>query len=76
MNNQSERNKKQREDFARALSQFSQIGFTIAACVLVGVFLGQFIDGLLDTAPTFLLLFSLFGAAASLKLLFDMAKKK
>ncbi|MGI6161248.1 MAG: AtpZ/AtpI family protein [Christensenellales bacterium] len=60
----------------KALSFFSQIGITMAACVLIGVFLGRFLDNLLNTSPWLLLLFSLLGVGAALKALFDLAAKK
>ncbi|MGI6169444.1 MAG: AtpZ/AtpI family protein [Christensenellales bacterium] len=60
----------------QALSFFSQIGITMAACVLIGVFLGRFLDNLLGTTPYLLLLFSLFGVGAAFKALFDLAGKK
>jgi ATP synthase protein I len=48
----------------------------MAACVLIGVFLGRFLDNLLNTSPWLLLLFSLLGVGAALKALFDLAAKK
>lgn len=60
----------------RALANFSQIGVTMAASVLIGVFLGRFLDGLFNTSPWLLLLFSFLGAGAAIRNLFDMYKKK
>ena len=48
----------------------------MAACVLIGVGLGKLLDNLLGTTPWFLLAFSLLGAGASIKALFDLAEKK
>jgi ATP synthase protein I len=70
------KNKGPHNQLLHALSFFSQVGITMAACVLIGVFLGKFLDGLLGTAPWLLLIFSLLGAAASFKALFDLAKRK
>jgi ATP synthase protein I len=64
------------KEFLRALSFFSQIGITMAACVLIGVLLGRFLDSLMGTSPWLLLLFSLLGAGAAFKALFDLANKK
>lgn len=64
----------QTRDLLRALSFLSQIGITMAACVLIGVLVGRFFDNLLGTAPWLLLLFSLLGAAAAIKVLFDFGK--
>jgi ATP synthase protein I len=67
---------KQNGDFLRALSSFSQLGITIVACLLIGVFLGRFLDNLLDTSPWLLLLFSLLGAGAAIKAVFDLGSPK
>ncbi|MEA4969985.1 MAG: AtpZ/AtpI family protein [Candidatus Pelethousia sp.] len=64
----------QARELLRALSFLSQIGITMAACVLIGVLVGRFLDNLLGTAPWLLLLFSLLGAAAAIKVLFDFGK--
>lgn len=68
------KDKKQTGELLRALSFFSQIGITMAACVFIGVFIGRFLDNLFRTTPWLLLLFSLLGAAAALKALFDFGK--
>ena len=64
-----------RHDFVKALSIITQLGFTVAACVLVGVFLGRFLDNLLGTSPWLLLLFSLLGVGAAFKSIFDLIPK-
>jgi len=68
--------KKHRKDFMHALSFLSQVGVTMAACVCIGVLGGKLLDSLFGTAPWLLLVFSLLGAAAAFKALFDMAKRK
>jgi ATP synthase protein I len=60
----------------RALSVISQIGLMLAACVLVGVLLGRFLDNLLGTSPWLLIVFSLLGMAAAFKSIFDFANRK
>lgn len=60
----------------RGLAQLSQIGITIVVTVLVGVLLGRFLDNWLGTSPWLLLVFSLLGAGAAIRNLFDMTKKK
>ena len=59
-----------------AFAQFSQVGLTMAASTLIGVLLGKFLDGLLGTAPWLLLVFSLLGAGAAIKVLFNISKDK
>lgn len=60
----------------RALSQVSQIGVTMASSVFIGVLLGKFLDNLLGTSPWLLLIFSLLGAGAAIKALFNISKDK
>ena len=65
----------QRKNLMQGLTFFSQIGISMASCVLLGVVAGGFLDRRFDTSPWLLLVFSLFGVAASFKVLFDWAKK-
>ena len=71
----SRKDEKDRREFARALSFLSQIGITIVVCIMIGIFLGRFLDNLLGTSPWLLLVFTLLGAAAAFKSIFDMSKK-
>jgi len=48
----------------------------MAASVLVGVLLGKYLDGLLDTTPWLLLIFSLLGVGAAIKSLFNIPEDK
>ena len=63
------------KDVVKALGLLSQVGITMAVCVLVGVFLGRFLDGLLGTTPWLLLLFSFLGVGAAFKSLFNLVAK-
>jgi ATP synthase protein I len=71
--NQEKPPKKYYEVF-RALADFSQIGFSIAVSVLVGVLIGQYLDDKLGTEPWFLLVFSVLGVGAGIRILFNIAK--
>ena len=73
-NNEDKRSKNY--EFFRAIGHFSQIGVTMAASILIGVLLGKYLDGLFGTSPWLLLIFSLLGMGASIKVLFDMSKDK
>ena len=68
--------KKQRKELMRAISFLSQIAMTIVGSVVIGIFLGRFLDNLLGTTPWLLLVFSLLGVAAAIKAIFDMGMKK
>jgi len=75
MNHQPHSEKNQRGNILRAFSFTTQIGLTMASCVLVGVLQGKLLDSLLGTSPWLLLTCSLLGVAASIKSLFDMNMK-
>ena len=66
---------RKKNDTLRAVSFFSQVGITIVVCLLIGVFLGRFLDDILGTPPFMLLLFSLLGAAAAFKAMYEMLEK-
>jgi len=68
-------NNKQQGSLLHAFAAFSHIGFTIAACIFIGVFLGKFLDSLLGTSPRFLLFFSLLGMAAACMAIYYLAKR-
>ena len=63
-------------EFISATSMLTQIGVSIAACLIIGVLLGRFLDNLLGASPVFLIIFSLLGAAAAFKSIFDLTKRK
>ena len=59
-----------------ATAMLSQIGISIAACLIVGVLVGRFLDSLLGSSPLLLIICSLLGAVAAFKSIFDLAKRK
>jgi len=63
-------------DWVKALAFLSQIGITIAACIVVGVFLGIFLDRLFGISPILTIVCSLLGLIAAFKSIFDLASKK
>jgi len=63
-------------EMMRSLSNVSQMGAMMAACVLAGVFLGRFLDNLLGTSPWLIIIFSLLGVIAALKSIFEFANRK
>jgi len=62
-------------DWVKALAFLSQIGITIAACIVVGVFLGIFLDRIFGISPILTIICSLLGLIAAFKSIFDLAKK-
>ena len=61
---------------ARALGLMTQLGLTMACCVLVGVLMGRYLDRKLGTSHWLLVVFSLIGGAAALKVMYDMVMKE
>jgi len=58
----------------KALALFTQLGLSMAACIIGGLLLGRFLDGLLGTSPLLLIIFILVGAVAAIKILYDLSK--
>jgi ATP synthase protein I len=71
----SRKKKSGRGDLANALRFFSQLALTIIACVAIGVFLGIWLDGLLNTSPWLLLVFSFLGMGAAFKSIIELGKR-
>jgi len=76
MKTPQDKKNKQRRELLNALTLFSQMGISMAVCVVTGVFLGRFLDNFFGTSPWLLLIFSLIGAATSFKVMFDLGNKK
>ena len=66
-------NKKEKNSVYRAFSLISQLGFTMAGCVAVGLFIGIYLDKWLGTAPWLTLVFAFLGSGTALKLIYDIA---
>ena len=75
-NNDNKPGKDKPGELISATSMLTQIGISIAACLIAGVFLGRFLDNLLGSSPVFLIILSLMGAAAAFKSIFDLTKRK
>lgn len=56
----------------KSIGYITQLGITMAATVMVGVFVGRFLDNLLNTSPWLLLICSLLGAGAAIRNLFSL----
>ena len=59
-----------------AAALYSQIGASLSACVLIGIFAGLWLDRRFGTSPWLLFAGAAIGTAASFKALFDLALKK
>ena len=58
----------------KALAQFTQLGITMASCVVIGLLIGRFLDWLLGTNPWFMIIFAFVGSGAAIKILYDIGK--
>ncbi|MCL1846320.1 MAG: AtpZ/AtpI family protein [Defluviitaleaceae bacterium] len=67
--------KQDRKNIIRAMGVMTHIGLTVAICVLGGVLLGRFLDGLLGISPWLTIVLSLLGCMAAFKAMIDIAKK-
>ncbi|MCL2386095.1 MAG: AtpZ/AtpI family protein [Defluviitaleaceae bacterium] len=75
MDKYSKISKKDRKNIFRAAGYMTQIAVTSAACVLIGVLLGHFLDNRLGTDPWLVIIFSILGCLAAFKAMIDVAKK-
>jgi ATP synthase protein I len=55
--------------------RLSTVGLELGFSVILGLFIGQYLDGLLGTEPWLLLLFLLLGAAAGFRRLYRLLKE-
>ena len=60
----------------RALSLFTQLGLSMAACVFIGILIGKLLDGWLKTSPWLLIICAFIGAAAAFKVMYDIIIKE
>ncbi|MCL2456032.1 MAG: AtpZ/AtpI family protein [Defluviitaleaceae bacterium] len=67
--------KQDKKNVFRAIGYMSHIAITMAACVLIGVLLGMFLDSKLGTSPFMVIIFSLLGCLSAFKAMIDIAKK-
>ena len=55
--------------------RLSTVGLELGFSVILGLFIGQYLDGLLGTEPWLLLVFLLLGAAAGFRRLYRLLKE-
>ena len=65
----------QRKRVLNTVVHVSTIAWTMIANVVIGVFMGQWIDKRLGTQPIFLVVLSLLGVVAAIRFLFNMSRK-
>lgn len=65
-------NKKSKNTVAKALALYTQMGITMAVCIVVAFFIGRLLDGWLGTSPLFLLIFMVIGLMASIRSMYLM----
>jgi len=65
---------KKKHSVGRALSLVTQLGLQMAVCIVLGVAIGIFLDRWLGTMPIFIIIFTIFGSGAAIKMIYDIAK--
>ena len=66
--------KDNRGEMVKGLSMVSQISITIIACIVIGIFLGRFLDSFFGTEPWLMIVFLFLGIGAAIKYIFDLGK--
>ena len=69
------REQKKKHSVGRALALVSQLGIQMAVCIVLGVVIGILLDRWLDTTPIFIIIFTIFGTGAAIKMIYDIAKE-
>lgn len=75
-NNKNKDKKDNNSNTFRGIAKFSHIGVTMAASILIGVFLGRYLDERFGTNPWLLLVFSLLGVGGAFIRLFNLPNDK
>ena len=65
---------KERRLILKALSLITQLGLIMACCIVIGLFAGKFLDGLLGTSPLFMIIFIFIGSGSAIKVMYDIVK--
>lgn len=65
-------NKNNKNSIAKALSIYTQLSVTMAACIVIGFFIGKLLDSLFGTEPIFLFIFIIVGIVAAIKSMYSM----
>ena len=66
--------KKELKSIFRAMSLITALGVSMVACMGLGIFLGWLLDRWLGTSPWLILVFTLLGAGAAFKTMYQMCK--
>ena len=65
-----------RKEIIRGLSILTSLGVTMVTCILIGLWIGKVLDGVLGTSPWLLLIFLIFGILAAIKSMFNIVMKE
>ena len=64
----------EKRQIIKAFALLTQLGLTMAVCVLIGFGIGRFLDVLLGTSPVLMVIFVFIGAGAAIKAMYDIVK--
>jgi len=65
-----------RKEIIHGLSILTSLGITMVTCILIGLWIGKVLDGVLGTSPWMLLIFLIFGILAAIKSMFNIIMKE
>lgn len=65
-----------RQEVRGAFGLMLQLGTTMVVSMGIGVFFGRYLDNKFDTSPACLIIFSLLGGAAAIKVMYDSVRKR
>ena len=66
--------KKELKSIFRAMSLITALGVSMVACIALGIFIGWLLDRWFGTSPWLILIFSILGAVAAFKTMYEMCK--
>lgn len=65
----------ERKELIRLVSKFGTIGLEMGFSVVIGLLLGMYLDGLLNTKPWMTFIFFMFGIASAFKAVLRVLKE-
>jgi ATP synthase protein I len=68
--------KDENKSILKSVGKYSAIGIEIAVSVIIGLFIGSYLDGLFDTSPWLTIIFLIFGFVAGMRSLFTLMKEE
>lgn len=68
--------KNENKSILKAVGKYSAIGIEVAASVIIGLFIGSYLDKLFNTSPWLIIIFLILGFTAGMRSLFTLIKEE